>query len=75
MSRIDRDQALAWRARWEVVARHEIADLRATSVTRKMRQLEALFASRALFPEGPDDGREAEIVSERWQRIRNALRA
>jgi hypothetical protein len=47
-----------------VVARHEIADLRATSVTRKMRQLEALFASRALFPEGPDDGREAEIVSE-----------
>ena len=68
------EQALTYRARWEMLARREIADLRATTVARKAQQLEALVASRDLFPVDPDAAREAAIVSERWQRIRNSTR-
>ncbi len=75
MARIEPDQARAWRERWELLARREIADLRTTSVVRKLRQLEALFASRDLFPDNGGATREAAVLSERWHRIRNAPRA
>lgn len=75
MAHLAPDQALAYRARWEMLAHREIADLRATTVARKAQQLEALVASRDLFPVNPDAAREAVILSERWHRIRNSTRA
>jgi hypothetical protein len=72
MALIAPEQARAYNARWAALARHEAAELRATTVARRARQLDALFASRALFPVSPDAEREAAALTERWRRIRAA---
>jgi hypothetical protein len=72
MTLIAPEQARAYIARWTALARHEAAELRATTVARRARQLDALFASRALFPVGQEVEREAAALTERWCRIRAA---
>lgn len=70
MARITPTQAAAYLARWRDVSRQEAADLRATPVDVKFRQLCALLESRAIFPADPDrDARPAALVA-RWGRIR-----
>jgi hypothetical protein len=74
MSKIDREQAAAYRERWVMVTQQEAAELRELPLESKFRQLSALFASRQLFPRDPRDERESAVVRERWTRIRAAYR-
>lgn len=61
-------------ARWAAVAEQEILELRRIPVAQKMRQLNALFASRSLFPPGPVDPGEADALRRRWATIRSTYR-
>jgi hypothetical protein len=70
MPQITRTEANAYLARWREVNRQEAADLRATPLDIKFRQLCALMASRAVVPADPDRGANAALVAERWNRIR-----
>jgi hypothetical protein len=70
MPQITRTEANAYLARWREVNRQEAADLRATPLDIKFRQLCALMASRAVVPADPDRGASAALVAERWNRIR-----
>jgi hypothetical protein len=63
------DDAKAWSERWKIVAREEIAELRAASPEVKLRQLEALFASAELF-RWPDDDAEDARVRGLWSALR-----
>ncbi len=66
-------QARAFQARWEMVNAVEQAELRATSLDRKLRQLAALMASAG--PLGWTDALAAEEtqVRARWNRLRATL--
>jgi len=74
MSKLDREQAAAYRERWIMVAQRETAELRELPLESKFRQLSALFASRQLFPPDPKDEQESAEVRERWSRIRATYR-
>lgn len=70
MAQIIPTEATSYLARWQDVNRREAADLRATPLDVKFRQLCALAASRAAFPVDPDRGAGAAAVAARWHRIR-----
>lgn len=74
MSALTPAQAASYLARWAAVTDREIVELREMPITQKMRQLSALFATRALFPPDPAEQREADALRERWARIRAAYR-
>lgn len=68
-SKMTRDEARAFAARWEQVAAAEREELRATTIERKFAQLTALMESaRALGWETTDQG-EVEEVRVRWNRL------
>lgn len=65
-------EAQAFKARWSAVSVAEIAELRATPIAVKARQLAALMASmKALdWTHAPADDEQAR---ERWNRLRKTL--
>ncbi len=68
-----REGARAFRTRWEMVNAAERAELRATPLDRKLRQLATLMSS--VEPLGWTEALAAEEaeVRERWNRLRAAL--
>jgi len=70
-----REQALAYKRRYEIVNAHEREELRRTSVEVKFRQLCSLMASvKAMgWDEALAEGEQD--VRIRWQRIRKAAQA
>lgn len=62
-------QARAWRARWKAMRQAEIAELRATPLSVKLRQLDALMASASLFPRTASEDHEEQTVRSRWIRL------
>lgn len=72
MSAVTPAQAVSYLARWAAVADQEIVELREMPISRKLRQLSALFATRALFPPDPAELHELAAVRERWAVIRAA---
>ncbi|MBI3976670.1 MAG: hypothetical protein HY331_00650 [Chloroflexi bacterium] len=65
-------EALAFKARWEMVNAAEIEELRATTPEKKLRQLAAMMALAKQL--GWTDALAAEEgeVRERWNRLRRA---
>ncbi len=74
MSALTPEQARAYLARWEMVREAEAAELLRTPMETKLRQLNALMASRNMFVD-PQRRQEVERVRERWARLRAALGA
>ncbi|MBI4381595.1 MAG: hypothetical protein HY574_10475 [candidate division NC10 bacterium] len=73
--RITKAQARAFRERWKAVNAAEREELRATTVTAKLRQLAALMGSvRIRGWEKPLATEEAEI-RDRWKRLRKVFGA
>ena len=75
MARISPKEARAYLSRWALVREVEVEELRRTSIETKLRQLEALFASSAVFGADPDLSVEDRRVEDRWARVRRALSA
>lgn len=75
MAGMNPEEVRAYLSRWRLVHEVEVAELRRTSFETKLRQLEALVASRDLF--GPDPNRAVEEgeVQRRWAQLRRALSA
>lgn len=71
---VDKQQALAFKARWAAANEAELAELRATSPEQKARQLAALMASARGLGWGEAPQAEVEAVRERWRRLRQARR-
>ncbi len=69
------EQARAYFERWELVRKVETAALRNTSMDSKLRQVAALMESRKAFGLDPQREAETQAVRERWERIRQAMRA
>ena len=67
--------AAAFKARWAVVNRAERKELRATSVSRKLRQLAALMASVDKLGWTESLAQEESEVRLRWNRLRQAYLA
>jgi len=69
---LTKEQATAFKRRWELLRPREIAELRATPIEVKLRQLAALMASvRDLgWDERLAEGEAA--VWRRWKRLRDA---
>jgi hypothetical protein len=68
--RLTKDQARAFRRRWELVAAAEREELRNTSPEIRFRQLAALFATAQSlgWDEALREGEEE--VRERWKKLR-----
>lgn len=73
MSAITPEQAMAYLRRWDLVRDAEAFELQRTPMALKLRQLEALMASRDAFGEDPQREQEIESVRERWVGLRKAL--
>jgi uncharacterized protein YabN with tetrapyrrole methylase and pyrophosphatase domain len=73
--RITREEARAFRRRWEAINAAEREELRAMSMEDKLRQLAALMASRELFSWTDEMRNEEAEVRERWDRLRKAYRS
>jgi hypothetical protein len=73
MHRLTAKQAKAFRQRWATINAAEIAELRASSLAGKFRQLVALMSSARSFgwhkPLADDSA-----VRARWRRLRRSLR-
>ena len=72
--KITREEARAFRKRWEAVNAAKREELRRMSMEDKLRQLAALMASRDLFSRTEEMREEEAEVRERWNRLRRALR-
>lgn len=68
-SKMTRDDARAFAARWEHVAEAEREELRATPIERKFAQLAALMESASALGWETTDRREVEAVRVRWSRL------
>lgn len=73
MASMSRDHARAYSHRWQEASRRETAELRETGPDLKLGQLEALVASRHMFPVDPSRERESHAIRERWDQLRLAL--
>lgn len=71
-SGMNRVELETYRARWALVNRVEVAELRATPPALKLRQLAALMASAGVFSHSVTTDDETGAVYERWQRLRRA---
>lgn len=67
--------AAAFKARWTAVNRAERKELRATSVSRKLRQLAALMASVDKLGWTKSLAHEESEVRIRWNRLRKSYLA
>lgn len=74
MSQVAFSDANAYFARWQLVKEHEREELKRTSIADKARQLESLFAARALFPLDDRSGEERSALIARWSQIRTNAR-
>lgn len=70
--RLTKDEAVAFRKRWELVNTAEREELRRTTLTKKLQQLASLMLSvkELNWQESLSEG-ETE-VRERWNRLRKA---
>jgi hypothetical protein len=68
-----REEAFAFKARYEAVNRVEIEELRSTSIESKLEQLNALMASARQIGWSEKLAEEADQVRERWARLRRIL--
>jgi hypothetical protein len=75
MGAIAPEQARAYLKRWDLVRDAEAFELQRTPMASKLRQLEALMASRDAFEDDPQREQEIESVRERWAGLRKALGA
>jgi hypothetical protein len=75
MGAIAPEQARAYLKRWDLVRDAEAFELQRTPMALKLRQLEALMASRDAFEDDPQREQEIESVRERWAGLRKALGA
>lgn len=74
MGKLTKEQALAFRKRWQTVNAAEIKELRNTHLAEKLQQTAALMASvRAMGWSDPIDSHEA-VVWQRWQQLREKYR-
>ncbi|MCZ6820934.1 MAG: hypothetical protein O7G31_15810 [Calditrichaeota bacterium] len=74
MSKLTKEQALAFRKRWQIVNAAEIKELRNTSLAEKLQQTAALMASvQAMGWSETLDSDETEIW-QRWQQLREKYR-
>lgn len=69
MNRLKASEARRYLERWKLVAAAEAAELQATPVEIKLRQLASLMASRSLFPEAGNAMPDPEL-RRRWAAIR-----
>lgn len=67
---LSRQEAHAFRARWELVNAAEQAELRATPLSHKLQQLAALMASVPSLGWSDALGQEEIEVRARWNRLR-----
>lgn len=72
--RMTESEARAFRARWEMVNRAELEELRTTSMAEKARQLVALMESAEELGWQERQGSEEVEVRERWNELRRAYR-
>ena len=68
-----REEAFAFKARYEAVNRVEIEELRSTSIESKLEQLNSLMASARQIGWGEKLAEEADQARERWARLRRIL--
>ena len=68
-----REEAFAFKARYEAVNRVEIEELRSTSIESKLEQLNSLMASARQIGWSEKLAEEADQVRERWARLRRIL--
>lgn len=68
-SKMTRDDARAFAARWEQVAAAEREELRATPIERKFAQLTAMMESARALGWKTSDRREVQSVRARWKRL------
>lgn len=68
--RLTREEAQAFRRRWESVNAAERADLASTPVADKFRQLVALVASGMKLGWAEGATAEEDIIRQRWVRLR-----
>ncbi|MFQ5710084.1 MAG: hypothetical protein ACE5HO_21735 [bacterium] len=74
MGQLTKEQALAFRKRWQMVNTAESKELRKTTLAEKLQQTAALMASgQALGWNDPIDSDEAELW-QRWQQLREKYR-
>ncbi|NIR48808.1 hypothetical protein GWO43_10275 [candidate division KSB1 bacterium] len=70
MTRITKEQASAFRKRWQVINELEIRELRRTTMEEKLGKTAVLMASvESMGWSDPDHQEEAEVW-ERWRRLR-----
>ena len=71
-TRISRKDAESFRARWQLVNDFEVDELRSTSATRKLRQLNELMQTARTLGWSESLAAEETVVRERWARLRRA---
>jgi len=74
MRRFTAAQAKTYKRRWALANAAEIAELRATSMTRKFQQLTALMSSASMFGADKSMAAEQTAIRARWQQLRKAMR-
>ena len=75
MATLNPEEARAYLSRWDLLHQVEVAELRGTSLERKLVQLEALVASRHLFSPNPGAEVEEAEIQARWSRVRQVVSA
>ncbi len=71
-TRLTREQAESYMARWEPVREIELEELRATPIEVKFQQLAGLMASGRALGWIPPDRFDDQEVRDRWQKLRRA---
>lgn len=70
MGKLTKEQAIAFRKRWQTVNEAEIEELRNTTVAEKLRQTAALMASAQALGWSDSSNADEARVWERWQKLR-----
>ena len=73
--RMKKSEALAFRKRWEILAKAECQELRATPMAHKLRQLASLMPLAQKLRWSKTFKTEEKEVRRRWIRLRRAHRA
>ena len=66
---LTREQARAFVDRWKLVTEADVAELRATPMSRKLEQLAALAQSAHGLGWRTEDVSEIEVVRQRWWKL------
>jgi len=70
MAHLTKDEVIAYQKRWQFVNEAEIAELRNTTLTEKLRRTAALMASTQAMGWQPGLDSDKARVWERWQELR-----